>query len=100
MEKICMREKTNLRIDTGNLSSHEHFGINAAAKDRFTYRQVLECAPLRTQGFSKIKDHFGNGNLTVDLRYGRLRDTNKLTGDTTFYWPIAVPAQLQEFVMR
>jgi hypothetical protein len=41
----------NMRLDTGYLSSHDHFGINAAPDERILYRHVMECAPFNTAGF-------------------------------------------------
>ena len=41
-----------VRLDTGYIDSHLHLGINAPPKDRVLFREVLECAPITTQGFS------------------------------------------------
>jgi hypothetical protein len=47
---ICRTNNTNIRLDTGYLDSHDHLGINAPPSERFGYRFVLECAPLKTEG--------------------------------------------------
>lgn len=41
----------NLRLDSGYLNSHGHFGINAPPGERILFRQVMQCAPLNTIGF-------------------------------------------------
>lgn len=48
---ICRSASGNLRLDTGYLDSHNHLGINAPPSERILYRQVLQCAPLNTNGF-------------------------------------------------
>lgn len=35
------------QMDTGQLDSHEDFGINAPPKDRIKFRRVCTCAPIR-----------------------------------------------------
>jgi hypothetical protein len=42
---------TAIRIDTGLLDSHLHFGINSKKKDRLNTRWVTECAPIKTEGY-------------------------------------------------
>lgn len=56
-DKICTRNSTNFRIDTGLLNSHTHLGMNTAPRDRFGWRRTLECAPLITNGYTKISNH-------------------------------------------
>ncbi|KAL9112134.1 MAG: hypothetical protein Q9227_003511 [Pyrenula ochraceoflavens] len=73
MEKICLRKFTNLRIDTGLLDSHYHFGINSEPQNRFSYRRITECAPLRTDGYSLLNTSaplFSSQNASVDFVYG------------------------------
>lgn len=51
--KICLLNNDNLVIDTGHFDSHHDLGLNAAPQDRFLYRRVTACAPLRTEGYSE-----------------------------------------------
>lgn len=41
-------DSSALQLDTGQLDSHAVLGLNAAPKDRVTYRRVTTCAPLKT----------------------------------------------------
>lgn len=49
---IC-HTSSNLELDTGYLDSHEHLGINSPNDERILFRQVTNCAPLRTAGYSR-----------------------------------------------
>ncbi|KAI0444938.1 hypothetical protein F4803DRAFT_510322 [Xylaria telfairii] len=61
-EKLCRSTSTNLRIDSGYISSHEHLGINSP--DRFFVREVLHCAPMMTEGYtSQLSTPIGNLTL-------------------------------------
>ncbi|CAN9463692.1 unnamed protein product [Alternaria alternata] len=51
--KVCLLDGDNLVIDTGRINSHSDLGINAEPRDRFEYRRVTSCAPLRTEGYSE-----------------------------------------------
>lgn len=47
----CIGSDTSaLQLDTGQLDSHAMLGLNAAPKDRITYRRVTTCTPLKTDG--------------------------------------------------
>jgi len=48
--KMCIDNKA-VRFNSGSISSHGHFGINAPAADRFSLRIVMECAPITRDGF-------------------------------------------------
>lgn len=64
----------NLRLDTGLLDSHHHFGINSKPQNRFSFRFVDECALLRTDGYT-IKHtsapRFSSQNASMDFLYGK-----------------------------
>ncbi|KAF7516698.1 hypothetical protein G7054_g14048 [Neopestalotiopsis clavispora] len=65
---ICQTNSTNIRLDTGYIDSHEQLGLNAPPNQRFEYRYVLECAPLKTEGHVNYVDL---GNITwAQYRYG------------------------------
>ena len=50
-DHMC-RSRSNLRLDTGYIDSSEDLGINWPRRSRITYRMVLHCAPLVTEGYS------------------------------------------------
>jgi hypothetical protein len=52
-EDICHRDSGNLRLDSGYIESDRHLGINSPSGTRFRYRSVAECAPLKTNGYTK-----------------------------------------------
>lgn len=46
-QSMCHRDLSgSSTFDTGLLSSHSHFGLNAAMKDRVLFRLKSQCAPL------------------------------------------------------
>lgn len=49
-EKMC-RNGQAIRIDSGQLDSLHHFGINTPPSDRVKYRRVIDCSPLSTDGY-------------------------------------------------
>ncbi|KAI0438894.1 hypothetical protein F4803DRAFT_554594 [Xylaria telfairii] len=51
---ICREKSTNLRIDSGFLNSHIHFGVNAPPDQRIALRNVFHCAPLVTEGYTSL----------------------------------------------
>ncbi|KAJ2976482.1 hypothetical protein NUW58_g8076 [Xylaria curta] len=50
-EQVC-QTKENILLDTGYIDSHESLGINAQGGERFAFRYVLHCAPLKTNGYT------------------------------------------------
>lgn len=100
-KRICMRESTNLRIDTGKVDSQKHLGINAAPKDRFTYRSVVECAPLNTKAYTRIVPgaDYTNSNLTVQLLYGNRTYGVDMNNSVTYEWPMYVPQGIADYML-
>ncbi|OTA62231.1 hypothetical protein K449DRAFT_433887 [Hypoxylon sp. EC38] len=49
---ICRDNATNIRLDTGHIDSNDYFGLNAPTNQRLSFRRVLSCAPLKTDGYS------------------------------------------------
>lgn len=98
-DKICSQAQ-NLRIDTGIVDSHVHLGMNAATKDRFTYRNILECAPLRTDGYKKIVPSSDN-STSGDQEYLFYGPTFNLqaNGTMTLQWPVQ-PQQRREYDLQ
>lgn len=50
-DNICRSNDSNLLIDTGLISSDD-LGLNMPEDHRIFYREVTQCAPLRTDGFT------------------------------------------------
>lgn len=70
--QICRNPLSALRLDSGYVDSNNHLGLNAPRDKRFALRYVLNCAPLKTDGYaSRIVDygrgfdryHYGNAPL-------------------------------------
>ncbi|KAJ8127132.1 hypothetical protein O1611_g6506 [Lasiodiplodia mahajangana] len=74
---LCRSNSSNLRIDSGYLSSHDHFGINTPPDQRLLWRNVYHCAPLTTTGFTSQRNisfesaslyyHYGNSSGPTGL---------------------------------
>ncbi|KAK6860388.1 hypothetical protein PG995_004024 [Apiospora arundinis] len=58
--EICRRDHSNIRFDTGHLNTNDIFGLNSPQDSTLTFRHVLQCAPLSTEGRTK--------NITVSDR--------------------------------
>lgn len=58
-DNICRSNDSNLLLDSGLISSDD-FGLNMPSSQRIFYREVLHCAPLRTDGFAR--------NVTTEYR--------------------------------
>ncbi|KAK7995754.1 hypothetical protein PG991_015221 [Apiospora marii] len=50
-DSLCRSNSSNILLDTGYLDSREHFGLNTPDSQRFQQREVLHCAPLKTEGY-------------------------------------------------
>ncbi|KAK7959899.1 cytochrome p450 protein [Apiospora aurea] len=48
---ICRSNSSNIILDSGYIDSREHLGLNTPNTQRFQQRQVLHCAPLKTEGY-------------------------------------------------
>ncbi|KAJ2991353.1 hypothetical protein NUW58_g2542 [Xylaria curta] len=63
-DDLCRRRHSNLRIDSGLLSSHDHFGLNSPPDERILWRNVYHCAPIVTTGYtSQSNTSFGEATL-------------------------------------
>ena len=49
--KICRSNDSNLLLDSGLISSDD-LGLNMPSDQRIFYREVLHCAPIRTEGLT------------------------------------------------
>lgn len=54
-QSICVKESGAIQFDTGHLNSHSDLGINDPPENRFTYRAVVTCSPLKTEGYTSLK---------------------------------------------
>ncbi|KAI0530346.1 hypothetical protein GGR58DRAFT_493732 [Xylaria digitata] len=61
--QICTSTNANLRLDTGYIDSNDHIGLNAPASERFAWRYVLHCAPLKTDNYTSYGVR-GNDSVT------------------------------------
>lgn len=52
-KNICLSDFGNLRLDSGYIDSDHQLGINSSPEMRFLIRSVIDCAPLRTRGYTK-----------------------------------------------
>lgn len=88
-DRICLRDSSNIHLDTGLLDSLIHFGMNGALTDRFAFRNILECAPLRTDGYTEIhEDSDPSYSRSILYLYGNndLRSSN-ISENTTYQFP-------------
>lgn len=92
-DTICRSNDSNLLLDSGFISSDD-FGLNLSPSQRMFYREVVQCAPLRTQEFvrnvstqydnytrywygTRLKSYPGNWTYEVenlDAQYSRQKD--------------------------
>ena len=87
---ICLI-KDNLVLDAGALNSHEHFGINTPPKSRLHFRHVVSCAPLVTEGFSKIYVNSAPKIPLMRYYYGKDHVKEVVTKiDTSFTYQVPV----------
>lgn len=89
----------NLRIDSGLLNSHDHFGLNTKPESRFAYRRVTECAPLRMDGLSYTRVNtsgplFSSQNASMDFMYGGLFSQSGEIYDNVTYQILLSPTYL------
>ncbi|KAJ2987232.1 hypothetical protein NUW58_g4618 [Xylaria curta] len=85
--KLCRTQTSNIRLDTGNIGNDE-LGFNIPGSDAFSWRYVLQCAPLSTAGYMTRVTH-ENGLGTVRFHYGRA-DMSSAYNHTTqdFIWEV------------
>ncbi|KAI1416659.1 hypothetical protein F5Y13DRAFT_205494 [Hypoxylon sp. FL1857] len=50
--QICRNATSNIHLDTGYVDSNKHLGLNTPEGQRFSWRYVLQCAPLKTEGYA------------------------------------------------
>lgn len=94
-DRICISDTSNIRLDTGLIDSNDILGLNAAPQDRFKYRTVLECAPLRTDNYTRVitSGNATDGNSTIQLLYG----IPNPDGSGIFAWPMHSPPFVNQY---
>jgi hypothetical protein len=80
-KEICLSDSGNLRLDSGYINSDQHLGINSSPETRFLMRTVVECAPLRTSGYTRntttVRTNRTSG--ATDTDDGKLSTDNIIT---------------------
>ncbi|KAH7075062.1 hypothetical protein FB567DRAFT_183030 [Paraphoma chrysanthemicola] len=66
--RICLSSHGAIRLDSGYLNSHHDLGINAPLSQRFLYRSVNECAPLRGEEY--VRKNMTSSPNTIEMWYG------------------------------
>ncbi|KAI1357338.1 hypothetical protein F5Y08DRAFT_352669 [Xylaria arbuscula] len=67
---ICRNASLNIRLDSGYIDSHEDLGVNSPVDKRILWRNVLQCGPLVTGGFTSERHSVDqNENFTL-YHYG------------------------------
>ncbi|KAI1760961.1 hypothetical protein GGR53DRAFT_469785 [Hypoxylon sp. FL1150] len=68
-DSICRSTGANIQLDSGYMDSNDHLGLNTPEDERFALRYVMQCAPLKTEGYTSTVDfsnrtwvryHYGN----------------------------------------
>lgn len=95
-EKIC-RNSTNLRLDTGFIDSMHDLGINSPPEDRFLFRSMLECAPLRHEGYSENLTMPSRNNETSPGRFIRYNLGIQVDSNLSTYEYTAEPPGYGQF---
>ncbi|KAJ4295392.1 hypothetical protein N0V90_007404 [Kalmusia sp. IMI 367209] len=86
--KICRSSAGGIRFDSGLINSHSDLGINAPGANRFDYRLVKECAPIRNKGYAKVNDT--SFPAVIDFFFGPTYDYK----NSTYQYAIS-PALIQ-----
>jgi hypothetical protein len=70
--EMCRLSHDNLLLDTGEVDSVKHLGLNKGP--RFTLRYQTHCAPLVTKGYVFTVPLVNTSRKVIDYRYGKDRD--------------------------
>lgn len=85
-DNICKLDDDNLIMDTGLLDSLEHLGINTSPQNRFQFRMVYTCAPLKTQGYMSDYNDTEYGAIKR-YKYGAVANVRQVN-NFTFELPV------------
>lgn len=76
---ICRSPKNTLILDSGLLDIHKDLGVNLPADQRFLYRNMVRCAPLKVEPYQHFHNYTDDDGITTAARYfygERLDGTN------------------------
>lgn len=83
---VCSMPSGNILLDTGFLDSDEYFGLNGGP--HFKFRYIHHCAPLVTEGFSRVYNESRNSSIQyMRYYYGQAvpTPTYNISGDPYMY---------------
>lgn len=80
-DNICKLDNDNLVMDTGLLDSLDDLGINTAPANRFQFRMVYTCAPLKTQGYMRDYNDSDYGAVKRYM-YGEVENVRQVINHT------------------
>lgn len=72
--EICLGDVPTFVLDTGNVSSHDHFGINTPVHDRVSYRRRTACVPMGTDGYITTINYTDDVARSLPSIWGRNGD--------------------------
>lgn len=68
---ICRTNSSNIHLDTGYIDLNNDLGINAPSDNNILFRAVLQCAPLKTEGYAEpmegLRDNFTTYNYGISF---------------------------------
>ncbi|KAI8623054.1 hypothetical protein F5Y19DRAFT_405056 [Xylariaceae sp. FL1651] len=80
---ICRENGTSLRLDSGYIHSAHHLGMNVREDEAIEYRYVLQCSPLKTEGYATSAT---TRNLSlVQYNYGLVNTINETRVSNSSY---------------
>ncbi|KAI1736478.1 hypothetical protein F4680DRAFT_432254 [Xylaria scruposa] len=85
---ICKEEDRNLLLDTGYLDSINDFGINTPPENRFLFRQLSHCAPILTEGYTKLDNVSDPTKPIMKYFYGKLVGVPPGYGNFSYQQPV------------
>lgn len=90
---ICRSNDSGLLLDSGLVSSDD-LGLNMPSSQRIYYREVLQCAPLRTDGFtSRVRTDYDD---YIRYLYGDYTSQNT----TSYNWTYQVESLQTKYVRQ
>lgn len=89
---ICKSEVGNILLDSGVIDSRTHLGLNQ--DPHFTLRHKTHCAPLRTIGFTEVRNISNSTHTRLVYLYG---DRRGLDGNSTDFFSVDVKNEKAPF---
>lgn len=77
-DEICPAGARVFTLDTGNISSHDHFGINTPTQDRILYRRKTTCVPVKKTGYVVTVNYTEAANISMGMVNGQPGDVINL----------------------